>query len=131
MTQLKGVLLLLGDGMKKRILLIDDDVDFLLLLERYLKFPDCATDISSTGQYAVRLLNNNEYKIVISDYNIPDVCGTELIRKIKTKNSQSQVFIISGNVNGLDKKLTGLDIYGIYEKPINLSEFKKVIKQFK
>ena len=64
-----------------------------------------------------------EYDVVILDINLPDGNGLELLKLIKSKNSETGVLIVSAK-NSLDDKLKGLDLGAddYITKPFHLAE---------
>ncbi len=70
-----------------------------------------------------------DYDCIIVDINLPGGSGFDIIRKLKNKNKDAGVIIISAK-NSLDDKLTGLDIGAddYLTKPFHLSELNARIK---
>ena len=71
-----------------KVLAIDDDLDDLKLIKSYLENSKRVTFIveeCSNFENARKLLLNNLYHIVITDYKIPgDISGLEFIKEVKT-----------------------------------------------
>ncbi|MEM9855737.1 MAG: sigma-54 dependent transcriptional regulator [Bacteroidota bacterium] len=79
-----------------RVLIIDDDQDICRLLVRFLNKNGFETESAINGDEALKLLKENSYDLVLSDYKLPDANGVELLRKIKILNSDTAVIIITG-----------------------------------
>ena len=80
----------------KKILVVDDDVDICTLLSRYLakKGFDAAT--AHTGSQALDLLKKNKFDLVLCDFRLGDLDGSEVLTKIKELNPEMPVIIITG-----------------------------------
>ncbi|MGV8805512.1 MAG: chemotaxis protein CheB [Polaromonas sp.] len=68
-----------------KILLVDDMVDLLEPFAALLQQEGASTDMASSGQQALDLLDANTYDLLISDIGMPYMDGYELIRKIRKR----------------------------------------------
>lgn len=82
--------------MKKRILLIDDDLDMCLLLTRFLAKKGFEVDSSHNAAKGLVKFGEGKYDIVLCDYRLGDKDGKEVLQKIKEINPQTIVIIITG-----------------------------------
>lgn len=82
--------------MLKKILIIDDDVDFAFLLKRLLKRNDYQAHEEYTASKALQNLENNQYDLIISDVKLPDGSGMQLLPKIKKLHYKTPVILITG-----------------------------------
>lgn len=82
--------------MKKRILVIDDEQDICLLLERFLNKKGYECTASSDEVKGFNLIKNNNYDLVITDLKLPTISGIELLQKIKILSPKTKVIIITG-----------------------------------
>ena len=65
-----------------RLLIIDDDEDYMFLLKDLLKESDLSFEIDEVGssKLALTKLKENEYDCVVIDYLIPGVTGLEVMK---------------------------------------------------
>ena len=63
-----------------RLLIVEDEIDILLALQRGLKKEGYAIDIASDGNEALELLSFNIYDLVVLDINIPGVDGFSVLK---------------------------------------------------
>lgn len=82
--------------MKKNILVIDDEKDICLLLERFLKKKGFDCTAESDEKVGFDLIKNNAYDLVITDLKLPTISGIELLQKIKYLSPSTKVIIITG-----------------------------------
>jgi len=65
------------------VLIIDDEKKICSLLSRIIELEGFKTLQANTGKDGLKLLKNNDVRIVISDVKLPDVNGVELVKEIK------------------------------------------------
>lgn len=80
-----------------RILIIDDDTDICLLLDRFFKRKGHDSVYVNSGKKALSYLRENETDIIFCDFRLPDSNGKELLLSIKELNPRCQVIIITGH----------------------------------
>jgi DNA-binding response OmpR family regulator len=105
----------------KRILIVDDDVDLLMLLERRLKQEGYETETAISLAEAEELIVYFDPHLVLLDINIKGEDGRQLCWKLKHKPVYriAKVLIISGfDFNYSRAALFGAD--GVLPKPLNM-----------
>lgn len=68
---------------KKKILIVEDDADTLVLIQHFLKDSDHVLFISGRGEEAFELTLTHQPDLAIIDGLIPGIHGFELCKKIK------------------------------------------------
>lgn len=79
-----------------KILIIDDDVDMCLLLERFFIRNGFEVKITHSGKRGLEELERNPPHVILCDFRLGDTDGKELLIKIKQINPAVQVIIITG-----------------------------------
>ena len=81
-----------------KILLVEDDPDQVLLTERAFKRQNGDMQVISVkdGQACVDRLSRERFSAVIVDYRLPEMDGTDLIRKIRQTGAQLPVIMVTG-----------------------------------
>jgi DNA-binding NtrC family response regulator len=82
---------------KKKVLIIDDEVDFCLLMQFYLSKKNCDVRISHTLHDGLGSVYKNTPDIVILDNNLPDGLGWQEAKNIRNAVPGVQLFLISAN----------------------------------
>ncbi|MEP7230669.1 MAG: sigma-54 dependent transcriptional regulator [Ginsengibacter sp.] len=82
--------------MKKKILIIDDDLDMCTLLSRFLNKKGFETEMAHNGVKGLAKFNEQHFDIVLCDFRLGDRDGKDILLKIKEANSQTIVIIITG-----------------------------------
>ncbi|KPM46727.1 sigma-54-dependent transcriptional regulator [Jiulongibacter sediminis] len=80
----------------QKILVIDDDKDVCLLLERFLKRQDFDVRVASKGKEGLKMLNEDVPDLVLSDFKLGDITGGELLKEVKKAHPSLPVIIITG-----------------------------------
>ncbi|MCA1919685.1 MAG: response regulator, partial [Flavobacterium piscis] len=66
--------------MKQNILIVDDNYDMLDVIQRHLKSFDYHTYKASSVIDAIDVLKYNDIHLLITDLNMPDIDGIELLK---------------------------------------------------
>lgn len=80
----------------KKILVVDDDVDICTLLSRYLVKKGFDVSVSYTGTQAIDLLKKTQVDLVLCDFRLGDMEGSEVLLRIKEMYPAVPVIIITG-----------------------------------
>jgi two-component system cell cycle sensor histidine kinase/response regulator CckA len=62
-------------GQRKRVLLVDDDIELLLLFETLLQANDYQTHTAANGAQALKVLRNIEVDAILCDLDMPELSG--------------------------------------------------------
>ena len=82
--------------MKKRILIIDDDLDMCLLLNRFLSRNGYEIEEAHDGEHGIEKFKQGEYDLVICDYWLGDIEGKEVLEEIRAHDPNAIVLITTG-----------------------------------
>jgi len=86
----------LGDSMKRRILLVDDEVAVLLTLKAVLEISGFDVDTAASAREGKSKLRNHEYHMVISDMRMEsDASGAEVIRAARSASYHPAVALLT------------------------------------
>lgn len=81
---------------KRHLLIIDDERELVLLLRELLQ--DCAEEISIAynGAEAYQMILNNHYDAILSDINMPEMNGLDLLARLRKEEIMVPFIILSG-----------------------------------
>jgi DNA-binding NtrC family response regulator len=115
---------------KQSILIVDDEESQRLILSGYLKQKGYNIFEASSGMNALKIIDNNLIDIVLSDYKMPEMNGIELLNKIKEKNPEIAVVIITafGTIEDAVKAMKE-GAFDYLTKPVDLDELEFIIKR--
>lgn len=111
------------------ILVVDDEELIRAVIKNYLDTEAYTYDEADNGEEAVKLVEENNYDLIIMDIMMPKMDGYEAVKKIKAINKNIPVIMLSARKEEEDK-LQGFD-YGIDDyvtKPFSPKELMARIK---
>jgi DNA-binding NarL/FixJ family response regulator len=100
----------------KRILIVDDNVDFLDVLKDFISlFPHLSVVTATDGEKAYQILKHSAVDVAFIELNIHGMNGIELLNKIKSEFNQIFVVIFTdglygSNLSVADAKRLGVDL---------------------
>ncbi|MBC6111835.1 sigma-54-dependent transcriptional regulator [Pedobacter fastidiosus] len=116
--------------MKKKILIIDDEVNIGLLLSKFLIRNGFEVSNAITGTSAMEILTNENFDLVLCDYRLEDTDGREILIKIKENYPTTGVIIITGYSDiKLAVELIKLGAYDYITKPLYPDEILNTINK--
>ena len=116
--------------MSKKILLIDDEKDILSVLKEFLELIGHEVYASNSGIEAMDILKDQLVDIVITDYEMPDINGIDLAKKIFDKYPSMKIFLLSGYYDFLtDDILKTSGIIKFIDKPFKIEYIENIINQ--
>jgi DNA-binding NtrC family response regulator len=93
-----------GLGSRLRVLAVDDDPTVLLLLHGILTQAGVDVDQSQNVESALVLLGQMAYSLLITDLQLPDASGLDLLRKLRETHPALPVVLISGALDAATRR---------------------------
>ena len=78
-----------------RMLLVEDEKKLCDLIARALKAERYAVDVANDGSTGWEMADSYDYDLVILDLMLPGLTGTEVLRRIRAKNDQVPILILT------------------------------------
>ncbi len=113
-----------------RILLIDDDQNLCKVLSHQLKKNGYEVETANSGKEGLRLFGEKDFDIVLSDIQMPELSGIQVLQEIRRQNPQVVVIMITayGSVdNALEACRLGADDY--ITKPFGQEQLLFIIEK--
>lgn len=101
-----------------KILLVDDDLDYLQVTAFFLKSKGYKIDIATSGVEAINKVKEGNIHIVLLDYYMPGLTGEDVINKIREFNNKI-IIILQTGFSGQQppaETLERLDIQNYHDK---------------
>jgi len=118
--------------MSDKVLIVDDEVDFLNLMSDRLKTRDMDVSTATCAKDALRMIEAESFDAVVLDLMMPEMDGIETLKIMKQKNPDIQIILLTGHATvekGIEAmKLGAMDLI---EKPAELSTIIDRIKHAK
>ncbi|HEY4153960.1 MAG TPA: response regulator [Puia sp.] len=111
---------------EKRVLIIDDEADFCLLIKNYFVKKNYEVHISHTLKEGMESLENFKPDILFLDNNLPDGLGWEKTEYITKNYPNIRINLISAYQYNptISEKFSSVKIW---EKPISMSELNQYL----
>ncbi len=120
-----------GDTMEKnRVLLVDDEEEFVRALARRLRTRGLDVEISGDGESAVEKVKQSDFDVVVLDLAMPGIDGLETLKRLREVNEDLQVVLLTGHgsiKSGVEAIKGGA--VDFLEKPAEFSELLAKIKE--
>lgn len=113
-----------------KILIIDDDHDFLKALEYRLTKKRIEVVAVASGYDAIKLLEEEYFDLILLDLRMPGMDGVETFKKIK--RLEAQPFVVIMTAFSEDEQIESakkLKPFGFIKKPFDLYDLMPYIKK--
>ncbi len=111
-----------------RVLVVDDDPNLTDLLVDTLSAIGYEPHSAGSAQEALRILSSMHIDLVISDINMPEMSGIELLQEIKKLNRRLPVMLITGiGSDGIRDQAYSKGADGFLAKPFRIGTMESEI----
>lgn len=111
------------------ILFADDESSLRDILKNYLEFHGHYVTTAKNGLEALQLFHRARrrapFDFVLSDYQMPEKNGLDLLKEIKLVNPNQRVALYSADPPRLPKELEGIPVF---QKPVRMKDILEVIQ---
>lgn len=118
--------------MSEKVLLVDDEEDFLNALGERMRLRDMEVSTTTSAKEALKKIEEESYDAIILDLKMPEMGGLEVLKAIKAKHPELQIILLTGHGSvqtGVEAmKLGAADFL---EKPADLESLTKKIHEAK
>ncbi len=117
--------------MPQKILVLDDEENYAKMLHSLLEQHYFLVDSATKPEAALRGLEEQGYELVISDYKMPVMDGSDFLEKARIINPSLPVILVSGLMNTPELvKVANMGVTLVLEKPIDIENFLGHVKRF-
>lgn len=115
---------------KTRVLIIDDDQSMLELAEFHLQARGYETRRAETGEQGLKLVEDSYFAVVLTDLQLPDLGGIEVVKRLKQISPETEIIMISGH-GSVSKAVEATKAGAFYfvEKPVEFEELMVLIEK--
>ena len=117
--------------MKKKILIIDDEITMVALLEFFLG-EKYKVSSASSGKDALHWLDSNQPHLIISDIQMPEMDGFEFLKHLRQRgySKHTPVIMLSGRSESKERvRCYKLGAQDYLTKPFNPEELEELVKK--
>ncbi|GAB4341146.1 MAG: hypothetical protein Kow0037_27540 [Calditrichia bacterium] len=117
-------------GVKKRVLIVDDEEDLTWTLSKKLSKDSDKFDLITvnSGKEAIDVLNQLPVNLVITDIRMPEVSGLELLVEIKEKYPMTKVILMTAyGSSDVQQEANERGCFKYIEKPFEINDLRELI----
>jgi CheY-like chemotaxis protein len=113
-----------------RVLLVDDERDFVQTLSERLELRDMGSAVVFSGESALDVVAEDEPEVMIIDLKMPGIDGMEVLRKVKTMRPEIEVIVLTGHGSAADEaRCRELGAFAYLQKPVDIEALSDILRQ--
>ena len=111
-------------------LVIDDDKSTLDLLKFQLESEKFSVTTADCGLDGLNQIQGNNFDIILTDLNLPDISGIEMVKKSKEISPDTEIIMVTGD-GSVEKAIEATKAGAFYyvEKPVEFEELLVLIEK--
>ena len=118
--------------MEAKVLLVDDEQDFLETLSNRLEMRGLKVSAVTSGEQAISEARQQDYDAIVVDLAMPGIDGLETLKRIKADNPNAEIIILTGHASvqsGVEAMKLGAGDF--LQKPVELTKLMSKIGEAK
>ena len=117
------------------ILVVDDAPFNQVLIKQMLRKVNAEIDLEGDGRSALKKMASKEYDLLITDIQMPNIDGKQLIMELRSQNSgfNRKIPVIAVTAHIFDEEMNDIKQSGadyILSKPIDKQKLLKLVDQY-
>jgi DNA-binding NtrC family response regulator len=120
------------EELKAKVLLVDDEEDFLSTLSERLVVRGLKVTAVTRGEDAVAKIDEQTYDLIVLDLAMPGIGGLEALKRIKMKQPDAEIIILSGQGSiktSIEAMKLGAEDF--LQKPVDMADLLQKIRDAK
>jgi two-component system response regulator (stage 0 sporulation protein F) len=115
---------------KIKILLVDDEKEFVKSLAERLSIRDLGPDVAYNGEQALSFVQVQEPDVMVLDLRMPGISGMEVLSQIRKNHPDIQVIILTGHGSKHhEDQALRLGAFDYLEKPVDIDELVRKMRK--
>ena len=113
-----------------RILVAEDEANLRLVLQKELQRMGHDVRVAADGEAALKLLEEYNVDVLLSDINMPNMDGMELLRRVHQRPNPPEVIMLTGHAT-VESAIEAMKLgaYDYLSKPYRIAELDALVKQ--
>ncbi|MFH1372339.1 MAG: response regulator [bacterium] len=113
-----------------KILLVDDEKDFVHTLSERLQTRNLESSIAYDGEQALEMLKMDVPDVIVLDLKMPGIDGIETLRRVKEHHPEIEVIILTGHGSKREQAAAEeLGAFAYLHKPVDVNELAQIMKE--
>lgn len=113
-----------------RILVAEDEANLRLVLQKELERAGHEVKVAADGEAALKLLEELNVDVLLTDINMPRIDGMELLRRVHQRPNPPEVIMLTGHAT-VETAIEAMKLgaYDYLSKPYHITELDALVKQ--
>jgi DNA-binding response OmpR family regulator len=112
-----------------KVLLVDDEKKFAMMLAKRLALRDIEVDFVFSGEDALVKAENSAYDVAVLDVKMPGLGGIELERLLRKLDPALKIIFLTGHGSKADFEAGSAEAAYYLAKPIQIEELIKILHE--
>lgn len=116
---------------KIKIMIMDDSATARALFKAYMSsFPSYEVIETNTANGALSLAKQHKPPIIVLDYNMPELSGTQVAKLLQDEGIESLFVLLTGNTQDyIVQEAQSLGFFDIIEKPVTRDSISLLLRK--
>ena len=115
--------------MKIKVLLVDDEKEFIEVLSERLEVRGFDVKTALSGEEALEWIHKSEFHVILLDVMMPGYNGIEILKEIKRTRPSIHVIMLTGHAK-IDTAVRGIEL-GAYDYLLKPLEIEPLVEKIK
>lgn len=117
-------------SMPSKILLVDDEKEFVHTLSERLEARNLESSIVYDGEQALESVKRDEPEVMVLDLKMPGIDGLEVLKRVKQEHPCIEVIILTGHGSEREQALAEeLGAFAYLHKPVDIDVLTDTMKE--
>ena len=113
-----------------KVLLVDDEKDFVETLALRLETRGLKVDVAANGEMALEKVREKSFDAIVLDLAMPGIDGIETLKRLRKINPDSQVVLLTGHATvKIATEAMRLGALDLLEKPVDIEAVVEKIEE--
>lgn len=112
-----------------KVLLVDDEREFVQTLSERLQMRDMGCAVAFDGASALELVRNDDPEVIIIDLKMPGLDGMAVLKQVKQIRPEIEVIILTGHGSEKDRQAClDMGAFSYLQKPADINILSQLLK---
>jgi DNA-binding NtrC family response regulator len=113
-----------------KVLMVDDEEDFVTTLAERMRMRDLAPDTALSGEQALERVKDDVPDVMVLDLKMPGIDGMEVLRRVRKAYPEVQVVVLTGHGSEKDEaEARRLGAFAYLQKPVDMESLVKTLRK--
>ncbi len=119
-----------SDERALKILLVDDEEDYVRTMAERLEMRDLGSEVALTGEEALAMLEDDLPDVMVLDLKMPGMGGLEVLEAVKNRYPRVQVIILTGHGSEREEAIAlRLGAFAYLQKPVDIQDLMAEVRR--